>query len=323
MATASHDATPEGILSETALDARAHLIRIQGGAAVLGHDLRWLAIAAIAAKRVAVIVDLSEAVDVDSAVAYELSRAHERLLWRGGYVVAVSDPRPLERLFAAFALHRAPDVVPTLDDALAAANVSAAGVAVAHETQAPLSPGSPPGPPGAAVVEGRPRTGLSAPGFGTGEGVEASRTDASTFPPPPFAWRRDELLPASWTFQLRGGRTAPSVARAAIGRVLTSRISGEAHRSAMLLVSEVVTNSVRHGGAGEDGSLDLTVTVEADVVHVEVADPVGGFEPPPPPEDPLALSGRGLPLVDSVSSAWGVNGPPGGAVWFELARGAA
>jgi hypothetical protein len=140
---------------------------------------------------------------------------------------------------------------------------------------------------------------------------------------PAFRWRRHELLPASWAFQLRGGTTAPSVARAAVGRVLRGRLDADAHERALMLVSEVVTNSVRHGGAGDDGSIELTVTVEREVVHVDVADPVGGFEPPPYPEDPLAEDGRGLPLVHGMSRSWGVEGPPDGGVWFELARGTA
>jgi hypothetical protein len=57
-------------------------------------------------------------------------------------------------------------------------------------------------------------------------------------------------------------------------------------------------------------------------VRVEVTDPHGGFRPPPYPDDPLA-AGRGLPIIHSLARTWGVDGPPGGHVWFELARAAA
>ena len=81
-----------------------------------------------------------------------------------------------------------------------------------------------------------------------------------------------------------------------------------------LLVSEVVTNAVRH--AASEGEIQLHV--HEHVLRVEVTDAVGGRPQPrhPAPEDP---SGRGLAIVESVASRWGVEPlPVGKTVWFEL-----
>ena len=280
-------------LSEVALDARAHLMRVRGDASLVTRELRTAATAAIAAGRTVLIVDMSAATDVGGPVAWELSRAHERLIWRAGRVIVVFDSPALGPLFDTFGLHRTPDVVPTIDAGLTAASVSEAGMAVAHGMAAEQTPAPLSGPPG------------------NGAGVAEA--------PATFAWRRHQDVPASWSFEMRGGAEAPSIARAAIGRVLRGRMPEPQRRDALLLVSETVTNSVLHGGgASADDTIELTVTVTRERVRVEVSDPLGGFQPPACPSDELALSGRGLPIVHSLAQAWGVEGAPVGRVWFEL-----
>jgi anti-sigma regulatory factor (Ser/Thr protein kinase) len=90
-----------------------------------------------------------------------------------------------------------------------------------------------------------------------------------------------------------------------------------------LLVTEVVTNAVRHGGRG--AADEIVVRMWADGgVHVEVVDTGSPFEPPAGPErvQPSA-SGWGLFLLDRLTSAWGVEAEPGGKkVWFDLDRAA-
>lgn len=92
---------------------------------------------------------------------------------------------------------------------------------------------------------------------------------------------------------------------------------------AELLVSELVTNAVRHGGP----EVSVRVRVEPATLDVAVRDD-GATVPPARPLAPDASSptGRGLLLVDTVSAEWGVtpsNPPPGKTVWFRLARPAA
>ena len=265
--TLPEPAAPRASLHDAPLDDHTHLVRVSGGSPLAGRGIRSRIAGAVAAGRNTTIVDLSAATDVNGPLAWELSRAHERLLWRGGQVLVVSDPALMEPLFDTFGLHRSPDVVPTLADAKSAANV-----------------------------------------------------DRAVARPPRFARRTHEELPATWSFSLQGGPRAPGLARAAVGRLLRGRLEADATAAALLLVNEAVANSVIHGGAGHDDTVELTIVVSATGIRVDVADPVGGFEPPPYPTDPLRTSGRGLPLIHSLAQTWGVDGPPNGRVWFERAH---
>ena len=89
---------------------------------------------------------------------------------------------------------------------------------------------------------------------------------------------------------------------------------------AELIVSELVTNSVRHGGLRPDQEIELTVHASPHHLRVEVAEPGEGFEvtSSPPPRQGIPTGGWGLYLVDRLSSAWGVEGGDVTKVWFEL-----
>lgn len=83
-----------------------------------------------------------------------------------------------------------------------------------------------------------------------------------------------------------------------------------------LLVSELVTNSVLHARSEPDVAVLLT----PDAVRIEVSDQGGALPDVVEPSDE-ATSGRGLALVETLSSAWGVEASPGGkTVWFEVGR---
>ena len=86
-----------------------------------------------------------------------------------------------------------------------------------------------------------------------------------------------------------------------------------------LLVTELVTNGVRHGSAR--GPLTVSVAADDGRVRVEVSDCGRGFNPPEAPmprED--GTGGWGLQLVDRVATEWGVKVGNTTCVWFELAR---
>lgn len=83
-----------------------------------------------------------------------------------------------------------------------------------------------------------------------------------------------------------------------------------------LLVSEVVTNAVLHARSGPTMTIDLT----SDVVRVSVED-----DSPMPPmirdAPPDAAGGRGMLLVDLLSTSWGTAPSDGGKlVWFVVER---
>jgi anti-sigma regulatory factor (Ser/Thr protein kinase) len=86
-----------------------------------------------------------------------------------------------------------------------------------------------------------------------------------------------------------------------------------------LLVSEVVTNSVRHAGLGPDDSVEVRVRAEPGRVRAEVFDAGPGFRAPNGDPAAGAGSGWGLFLVERVADRWGVDRVGGRTrVWFEI-----
>ena len=85
----------------------------------------------------------------------------------------------------------------------------------------------------------------------------------------------------------------------------------------LLLVTELVTNGVKHGGADSDGRLDVEVRLWPQRVRVEVVDPGTELtEIHPNRDDP---GGWGLVLVDRIAARWGVGrGASFTRVWFEI-----
>ena len=90
---------------------------------------------------------------------------------------------------------------------------------------------------------------------------------------------------------------------------------------AALVMSELVGNAVRHSTAGGDSdAVVLRVTVEQDLLRVELDDCSEHL--PGAPEDPGqgAESGRGLLLVAELATSWGADAFAGGKrVWFQVA----
>jgi anti-sigma regulatory factor (Ser/Thr protein kinase) len=85
-----------------------------------------------------------------------------------------------------------------------------------------------------------------------------------------------------------------------------------------LLVTELVTNSVKHTGAS---TVVLKVLVRSRAVTTEVIDAGPGFDPGETAGPAPDHTGWGLFLVERLAERWGVtqNGE-GTKVWFELRR---
>ena len=117
-----------------------------------------------------------------------------------------------------------------------------------------------------------------------------------------------------------GGAHAAGKARREISR-LRSDLDPPLLESVRLLVTELVTNSVRHANAG---SVELAVLVGAERVRVEIANPGSPFEPVLRQDDASSADGWGLFLVDRISDSWGVVDEDAGTqrVWFEIQRSA-
>ena len=83
---------------------------------------------------------------------------------------------------------------------------------------------------------------------------------------------------------------------------------------AALVVTELVTNAVTHGGS----TFRLQLSRTSGAFRIEVVDD-GSGTPEPQPQDIEAEGGRGIMLVDAMSSSWGVETVPHGkVVWAEI-----
>jgi len=117
------------------------------------------------------------------------------------------------------------------------------------------------------------------------------------------------------TVRLQPTVTAAAVARRHVRDACRGRLSPEAEEAARLLVSELVTNCVRHAHT----MITLAVDVDDDSVAVAVGDDIDD-EPVMQDVDAHATGGRGLRLVDALAGEWGVHQRPNGGkiVWFRL-----
>jgi DNA-binding NarL/FixJ family response regulator len=86
---------------------------------------------------------------------------------------------------------------------------------------------------------------------------------------------------------------------------------------ALLVVSELAANALTHA----DSALELRMSHTENVLRIEVTDE-GAGTPEPQPESTTEEHGRGLHLVDHLTTAWGMTDRSGTGkmVWAELSR---
>lgn len=86
------------------------------------------------------------------------------------------------------------------------------------------------------------------------------------------------------------------------GRMVAERLE-----TLRLLVSELVTNSIRHARLQTGEKVHLRVATGEGVIRVEVRNPGSWFKPSKPVPRKDLSSGWGLYLVDSLADRWGVD----------------
>ena len=118
---------------------------------------------------------------------------------------------------------------------------------------------------------------------------------------------------------ITGGPYAATAARRALGG-LRDLIGTQKLDDVYLLVSELVTNGVRHGGAGEDDVMELTALRHGNRLRVVVTDWGPGFDGRPRPRNRADQTGGwGLFLVERLAERWGTQRSDDATrVWFEL-----
>jgi two-component sensor histidine kinase len=109
----------------------------------------------------------------------------------------------------------------------------------------------------------------------------------------------------------------PAAARNAVGAGLAGHVADDVLRDVRLLVSELVTNAVRHAGLATDGVVRISAEVTGGILRLEVDDAgmAGTVAARPPTSD----GGFGLHLVEALAHRWGVSREGFTRVWVELA----
>jgi anti-sigma regulatory factor (Ser/Thr protein kinase) len=147
-----------------------------------------------------------------------------------------------------------------------------------------------------------------------------------------WALSRGEWLPtavSSVKFDVPVDAAAASTARHRVMDAL-GHLLGEIEQSNLeLMISELVTNCVRHAGMQEGTDrIRVHAAVAPDRLRIEVCDTGSGFQPGPPrmrsfetPDGDLpANGGLGLVLLDRLAAAWGVAAEDEVCVWAEFER---
>ena len=122
------------------------------------------------------------------------------------------------------------------------------------------------------------------------------------------------------TFEL--APEAASQARAVVNEELGRAVSAKVLEDATLLVSELVTNAVRHAPRAGVPEIELRLKLDPERIRVVVSDPGTGFVAEPRLPTASESSGWGLYLVDRIADRWGVITKDRSEVWFEIDVGA-
>jgi anti-sigma regulatory factor (Ser/Thr protein kinase) len=123
-------------------------------------------------------------------------------------------------------------------------------------------------------------------------------------------------MSAELSVELPRTAQAPFLARRALTE-LDGKIDENVLPDVRLLVSELITNSVKYGG---DGPVRLEVKADGDRIRAEIIDQGVGFTPVKRNDDLDKVGGWGLHLVQQLTTSWGTY-EGSTHVWFEIDLG--
>ena len=121
-------------------------------------------------------------------------------------------------------------------------------------------------------------------------------------------------------FQLKLPSSARAAGMARHAILPLRKVAPEVVEDVLLLVTELVTNSYRHAGISEQGSIDLHIRAGRDLVRVEVRDEGPGFRAAGRSGEADVGGGWGLHLIEHLTDRWGVASDGSTCVWFEIDR---
>jgi anti-sigma regulatory factor (Ser/Thr protein kinase) len=124
--------------------------------------------------------------------------------------------------------------------------------------------------------------------------------------------------PEKQSFSLRAEPRSVAHARERVISLAEPFVGEERLPSLRLVMSEVLTNAVRHGAPGE--SMLVAVTPKDEFLCVQVTDAGDGFAPRPRASAPDDEDGGfGLFLIERLTRRWGLTREQGNTrVWFEF-----
>jgi anti-sigma regulatory factor (Ser/Thr protein kinase) len=123
-------------------------------------------------------------------------------------------------------------------------------------------------------------------------------------------------MPTELTVELPRNAQAPGLARRALAD-LEGKVEPSVLPDVRLLVSELITNSVKYGG---EGPVRLEIKATGDRLRAEIIDQGVGFTPVERDGDLDRVGGWGLHLVEQLTSEWGTY-EGSTHVWFEIDLG--
>jgi serine/threonine-protein kinase RsbW len=140
------------------------------------------------------------------------------------------------------------------------------------------------------------------------------------------AYGREVVVPArqanTRSVNMPHERHSVSVARHAFDDEMAAvGVSLDERGDAMLVLSELVSNSVKHAAALPGGEVRVRWAIRADTLHIEITDGGAATRPTAVVAKVSALGGRGLDIVRILCRQWGVTEELGSVtVWADLPR---
>ena len=116
--------------------------------------------------------------------------------------------------------------------------------------------------------------------------------------------------------------SSATAARTEVTRRLAPRLTSGALEDVRLLLTELITNSLRHAAMGPADEIGVRAELVDGTVRIEVSDP-GNNGPVEVRRPGVRGGGYGLFLVDRLTNRWGVDRDDGTTVWAELSAGPA